>query len=193
MYKQRGTCKTGPAPIVKSKPHKHKHRHGTGHASIMVCAGFGLGQCLFAVHVANGVAWQASEYVNVVNEQLALLPLDPNGHKLTVIRDRDPKGFHTGLGHQAELHHAVQVVELPCRTPALMPLDYTFHTAIRKQLRATEAGFARNYTEPRPQYIERLLDAYNAIPGPQVDAGCGDMLRRLQALFDCQGDDRFRD
>ena len=193
MYKQRGNCKTGPAPIRKAKPHKHKHRHGTGHKSIMVCAGFGMGQCLFAVHVAQGVAWQATEYVNVVNQQLALLPLDPTGQKLTVIRDRDPKGFHTGLGKQAEQHHAVPVLEIPCRTPGLMPLDYTFHTAVRRNLRATEAGFGPAYTEPRPLYIQRLLQAYHAVPPPQVDAGCGDMVRRLQALFDCKGDDGWRD
>ena len=193
MYKPKGNCKTGPAPIMRSKPHKHKHRLGTGYKSIMVCAGYGMGQCLFAVVVADGVAWQATEYVRVVNQQLAQLPLTPTGDKLTLVRDNDPKGFDTNLGRAAELANAIPVNALPCRSPNLMPLDYTFHAAVKKRLRATEAGFALNYTEPRPQYVQRLLQAYRDITQAEVDAGCGSMVRRLQNLFDAQGSDRVRD
>jgi hypothetical protein len=192
-YKRKGNCKTGPAPIVRSKPHKHKHRCGTGHKSIMVCAGFGMGQCLFAVVVADGVAWQAAEYVRVVNQQLAQLPLTPTGDKLTLVRDRDPKGFDTIAGRGAEDLNAIPVAPLPCRSPNLMPLDYTFHSAVKTNLRAGEAAFAPNYTEPRPLYVQRLLQAYTSITQAEVDKGCGSMVRRLQDLFERRGDDRVRD
>ena len=87
----------------------------------MVCAGFGMGQCLFAVVVAEGVAWKASEYVNVVNQQLANLPLTAAGDKLTLVRDCDPKGFNTTLGRAAELANGIPVAPLPCRSPNPLP------------------------------------------------------------------------
>ena len=181
MYRARGK-KGAPAPPAKTKPHKYKHRDGGGHKGIEVCAGFGNGQCLFAVVVSEDIRWSAAEYVRVVEGTLTKLPVG-----LTLVRDNDPKGYQSGKGMKAERDAGVVVLRLPKRSPNLQAMDYTFHMQIQKVLRGQEKGWPREKVETREEFAERVLLAYRSIPKAAIDKGCAQMKERLQSLYEHQG------
>ena len=71
------------------------------------------------------------------------------------------------------------------RSPNLMPLDYTFHHTLRRRMAMNApAGY-----EARVEFKTRLEATYRNLPEEIIDAGLGDMKRRLQSLWECRGSD----
>jgi len=177
-----------------TKPHPRKHRRGADGKNVEVCAGFGDGQCFYAEVVAEDRNWCAAEYEDIVTTELASAvwsrpPAHPRLSPYTLWRDRDPNGYHTGRGRAAERNAGITVEPLPPKRPLLMPLDYSFHTEIRRTLRKQEKEFPPDFHESRAAFIRRLLHVYMySISAEQIRKTCGDMKRRLRAVIDAKGE-----
>ncbi len=196
MQSVRGMYRGSADGMEMALPSKAKHRKGTGYKSLNILAGFGNGECKFAVEVCkadakgNAPNWCANEYCKVVGREIRQAFSDDP--ELQVLwRDQDPTGYATKKGRKAEADAGITVAEVPHRRPGLNPLDFTFHDAVERKMKETEPAAPEDSddeSETPAEYKLRVTQAYAQLSEDSIRRGCRDLKkRRLPGLIAAKG------
>ena len=103
------------------------------------------------------------------------------------MEDNDPSGYKSKKGIAAKESNKIDVLEMPKRSPDLMPLDYGFWAEVNKRMRKREQSFGRNFRETRAAYLTRLRRTATSMPKSFLEPLVKSLKRRVVALHEARG------
>lgn len=119
----------------------------------------------------------------------ALRAAKPGKRQFLVLEDNDPSGYKSRRAVEAKAAEKLSVLELPCRSPDLNPLDYGFWSEVNRRMRLQERRFSAARRETEAQYVARLRRTATRLPKTYLTSLVQSMKRRCIALRDARGQD----
>jgi len=101
----------------------------------------------------------------------------------TVVEDGDTKGYKSNKGKAAKKEQKIKTMDLPPRSPGLMPLDYTLWDEIEARVLSQEIP----RDETNEQYLKRLRSVALHLPKELVQKTIMKMKDNIQATYDSHG------
>jgi hypothetical protein len=153
---------------------------------VMISAGIINGRVRFW-HVTEG-RWNAKKAVEMyVALAKVLKKVYPSLKKWEVLEDNDPAGYKATAAVNKKAELALDVMELPPRSPDLNALDYSVWSQISKCMRQQEANFPKSKRESKAAFIKRLRATALGLPSSFVTAAVKSMRRRCQQIAGAKG------
>ena len=106
-----------------------------------------------------------------------------NLSSFTVVEDGDTKGYKSNLGKAAKKEEKIKTMDLPPRSPGMMPLDFTLWDEI--EARALAKRIPRDETDE--QYLKRLRSVALHLPKRIVKNAVMRMKANIEATYDSEG------
>ena len=106
-----------------------------------------------------------------------------NLKSFTVVEDGDTKGYKSNLGKAAKGKEKIKTMDLPPRSPGMMPLDYTLWDEIEH--RALAKHIPRDETDE--EYLKRLRTVALRLPKSLVENTIRKMKDNIEATYDSEG------
>lgn len=101
----------------------------------------------------------------------------------TVVEDGDTKGYKSNLGKEAKKREKIKTMDLPPRSPGLMPLDYCLWDEIEDRVLDKDVP----HDETNEQYLKRLRLTALRLPRQLVRDTVMRMKTNIKATYDSKG------
>ncbi|CAK0810004.1 unnamed protein product [Prorocentrum cordatum] len=172
--------------VKPSNPKVLKQSSGKG--SVTIACAIGAGKVLMWHQVVG--RWNAAAAGRMYSGALqpALKRAYPSVRgKFRVMEDNDPTGYKSRSGMAAKKSAGIQTLDLPKRSPDLMPLDFAFWANLNKRMRGQEKDWPASKTETRAQYLARLRRTALATPSEYIHSIMGSLHKRCGLLVEAKG------
>ncbi|CAK0866119.1 unnamed protein product [Prorocentrum cordatum] len=163
-------------------------KQSSGKGSVTIACAIGAGKVLMWHQVVG--RWNAAAAGRMYSGALqpALKRAYPSVRgKFRVMEDNDPTGYKSRSGMAAKKSAGIQTLDLPKRSPDLMPLDFAYWANLNKRMRGQEKDWPASKTETRAQYLARLRRTALATPSEYIHSIMGSLHKRCGLLVEAKG------
>ena len=167
------------------KPKRSLH-HNTGAKGCLIQAAVGHGRVMMWHEVDGSWSGRAAATLYTGPLKTALRRNYPNKRTHKVLEDNDPTGYKSGAGMASKRASKIDVFEIPCRSPALNPVDYSIWAEVNKRMREQERTWTKK-KETRDQYVARLKTTAKGLERDFVDDAIGNLEVRCERLYQAKG------